>query len=467
MPILETDLSAETQGTSWYQIRQSERPGGKKVEVSIRTINTDAAILADVLMPTMDGFALCQEVRRDPRLAAVPIVLVSAAYVEGQDRELAGRVGANALVLRTPDLAEAAYPSSYFDQVLIWHVLEHLQQPRETLEEVRRILRPGGRLVVAVPNLASRQAVWSGAAWFHLDLPRHLHHFPLAALRRLLDETGFEPISDHHFSVRQNPFGWVQSALNRVTWLPRNGLYTLLHNRQRTRPAPFDLRTRAILLGAFGLLVPWGIAASVVSTQSMVAMFGLIMPAPLAMPPMRKAPDSVSTAKETSFGNVSLVMMAWAHFNPARRDKRMVATPVSIRLIGSGMPIRPVEQTKNCSKVSPTRAAAAAAMARASARPCGPVQALAFPLLRITARIFPNLRCSMETWTGAALTRLVVKVAADVHGVCEISSAVSSRLSSGSLMPQATLPQKKPPAAQTPPRVARIIGVPRPRGIPP
>ena len=114
------------------------------------------------------------------------------------------------------DLAAAGYPSSYFDQVLIWHVLEHLEQPRETLEEVRRILRPGGRLVVAVPNLASRQAAWSGAAWFHLDLPRHLYHFPLAALRRLLDETGFEPVSDHHFSLRQNPFGWIQSALNRV-----------------------------------------------------------------------------------------------------------------------------------------------------------------------------------------------------------------------------------------------------------
>ena len=135
------------------------------------------------------------------------------------------------------NLAEAGYPSSYFDQVLIWHVLEHLEQPRETLDEVRRILRPGGRLVVAVPNFASRQAEWSGAAWFHLDLPRHLYHFPLAALRRLLDETGFEPISDHHFSLRQNPFGWVQSALNRVAWLPHNGLYTLLHRRDRRAPA--------------------------------------------------------------------------------------------------------------------------------------------------------------------------------------------------------------------------------------
>jgi SAM-dependent methyltransferase len=180
---------------------------------------------------------------------------MSAAAARGADPRAQVRIAAN--------LAEAGYPSSHFDQVLIWHVLEHVAHPRETLDEVRRVLRPGGRLVVAVPNFASRQAEWSGAAWFHLDLPRHLYQFPLAALRRLLEETGFEPISDHHFSVRQNPFGWVQSALNRVAWLPRNGLYTLLHIRERALAAPFDLRTRAFLFAAFALLMPWGIAASI------------------------------------------------------------------------------------------------------------------------------------------------------------------------------------------------------------
>jgi methionine biosynthesis protein MetW len=182
-------------------------------------------------------------------------VEVSAAAARGADPRAQVRIAAN--------LAEAGYPSSHFDQVLIWHVLEHVARPRETLDEVRRILRPGGRLVVAVPNFASRQAEWSGAAWFHLDLPRHLYQFPLAALRTLLDETGFEPISDHHFSLRQNPFGWVQSALNRVAWLPRNGLYTLLQRRAPRQPTPFDLRTRAFLFAAFALLAPAALVGSV------------------------------------------------------------------------------------------------------------------------------------------------------------------------------------------------------------
>ena len=137
-------------------------------------------------------------------------------------------------------LADAAYPAAYFDEVVIWHVLEHLHDPKAALLEARRILRPGGRLVVAVPNFSSLQARWAGAAWFHLDLPRHLWHFPLAALRRLLSDCGFEVRSEHHFSLRQNPFGWLQSALNRVPGLPRNGLYTLLQRRAPDGVPPFS-----------------------------------------------------------------------------------------------------------------------------------------------------------------------------------------------------------------------------------
>jgi len=179
-------------------------------------------------------------------------VEVSAVAARGADSRAQIRVASR--------LADAGYPPAYFDQVLIWHVLEHLADPRETLAEACRIMRPGGRLIVAVPNFGSWQSEWSGAAWFHLDLPRHLYHFPLLALRRLLAETGFEPVSDHHFSLRQNPFGWIQSAQNRIGWLPRNGLYSLLLSGDRPQ---FDRSTRAALFGLFALLAPGAIAASI------------------------------------------------------------------------------------------------------------------------------------------------------------------------------------------------------------
>jgi 2-polyprenyl-3-methyl-5-hydroxy-6-metoxy-1,4-benzoquinol methylase len=163
-------------------------------------------------------------------------------------------------------LQDAEYRAASFDQIIIWHVLEHLKDPAGTLREAHRILKPGGRLIVAVPNFSSLQARCTGAAWFHLDLPRHLYHFPLPALRRLLTQTGFRVRSVHHFSLCQNPFGWIQSLLNRFGSLPRNGLYVLLHRRPPGAALPYDARTRVWL--RFWLIVgaPFSLAASFIST---------------------------------------------------------------------------------------------------------------------------------------------------------------------------------------------------------
>ncbi len=173
-------------------------------------------------------------------------------------------VAAGTQVRIAPSLEEAGYPDAYFDGVVIWHVLEHVREPRRTLEAVRRIVKPGARVLVAVPNFSSLQARWAGPTWFHLDPPRHLYHFPLEALRRLLDGTGFAVHSEHHFSLRQNPFGWIQSWQNRRTDLPRNGLYTLLYHRTAGEPPPFDARTRRRLLGGFALAMLPALVASLV-----------------------------------------------------------------------------------------------------------------------------------------------------------------------------------------------------------
>jgi len=166
-----------------------------------------------------------------------------------------------------PRLSEAGYRDRFFDAVILWHVLEHLPDPRETLQEIRRIMRRGARLAVAVPNFSSAQARWAGPAWFHLDLPRHLYHFPRPALARLMTDCGFECVSEHHFSLRQNPFGWVQSALNRMTGLPRNSLYTLLKCQGNGRSLPLDARKRWLLRLAYAAGMPAALAVSIVESM--------------------------------------------------------------------------------------------------------------------------------------------------------------------------------------------------------
>lgn len=143
--------------------------------------------------------------------------------------EAAAGVDPRAHIRIASDLNQAGYETHSMDVVILWHVLEHLPQPGRTLAEIRRILTPGGRLVLAVPNYASWQSRWAGADWFHLDLPRHLFHFTPDTLSLLLRRNGFANQSVRHFAALQNPFGWLQSWFNRADHSARNSLYSLLH----------------------------------------------------------------------------------------------------------------------------------------------------------------------------------------------------------------------------------------------
>lgn len=163
-----------------------------------------------------------------------------------------------------PSLQQADFPEDHFDGVVIWHVLEHLPDPATAVREAWRILKPGGRLIIAVPNYSSVQARWSGPDWFHLDPPRHLFHFTLNGLTRLIDECGFRRRSVHHFSLRQNPFGWVQSALNKTGWFPRNDLYSLLQAENSEDRLTGGFRV-IVQKAAYLLGMPIGLALSFVT----------------------------------------------------------------------------------------------------------------------------------------------------------------------------------------------------------
>jgi len=79
-----------------------------------------------------------------------------------------------------------------FDVITMWHSLEHVHAPLEVLQEAHRLLVPGGKLIVAVPNIDSLPFRWFGAAWFGLDLPRHLTHFAPWTLHLMLERARFQ-----------------------------------------------------------------------------------------------------------------------------------------------------------------------------------------------------------------------------------------------------------------------------------
>ena len=95
------------------------------------------------------------------------------------------------LKVKCSDLLAAEYPQSSFDVVLFSHSLEHIYNPVETLREVHRILKPGGLLLIYVPNAGSFESHVFGKWWVQWDVPRHLFHFTKETITKLLVETGF------------------------------------------------------------------------------------------------------------------------------------------------------------------------------------------------------------------------------------------------------------------------------------
>ncbi|MEW5977044.1 MAG: class I SAM-dependent methyltransferase [Acidobacteriota bacterium] len=130
------------------------------------------------------------------------------------------------------DLQDCRFPSDRFDAVILWHVLEHLGDVSSALEEICRILRPQGVLILEVPNLDSLQATLSGRHWFHLDVERHLYHFGPNNIRSLLTRHGFRPGPIGTFSLEQGPYGVLQSAMNHFSDEPEL-LYRILKREIR------------------------------------------------------------------------------------------------------------------------------------------------------------------------------------------------------------------------------------------
>jgi 2-polyprenyl-3-methyl-5-hydroxy-6-metoxy-1,4-benzoquinol methylase len=114
--------------------------------------------------------------------------------IEGVEPSATARAHASAL-LGTSIHETIAQTDNTFDVITLWHVLEHIPDLNEQLNQLKTKLKENGTMFIAVPNHRSKDAAVYGSNWAAYDVPRHLWHFEKTTMIRLLN--------NHSLNLRQ------------------------------------------------------------------------------------------------------------------------------------------------------------------------------------------------------------------------------------------------------------------------
>jgi SAM-dependent methyltransferase len=133
-----------------------------------------------------------------------------------------------------------------YDVISMFHYLEHTPDPQRELAAARTALRPGGHLLIEVPDPESRWPTLLGKWWVPWLQPQHLHLIPVANLRRRLEELGFTVVLEQHAEahIPADLVAAVWMALNAAA--PKESLPWLPHPPSRLRRL---IRTGVITAG--------------------------------------------------------------------------------------------------------------------------------------------------------------------------------------------------------------------------
>lgn len=166
--------------------------------------------------------------------------------------------------VRTGSIADPEYADSKFDIIILWHVLEHLEQQEQLLDAISDHLDEDGLLVIAVPNFSSLQQRVFSKYWFHLDLPRHLVHVESRWLQQKLLLRGYTIEAVSYLDLLQNTYGFIQSSLNAIAPRRLNEYYRLLKHGRLLEDGTLLLLLKWSLLAA--LILPFAIIENLLGT---------------------------------------------------------------------------------------------------------------------------------------------------------------------------------------------------------
>lgn len=129
----------------------------------------------------------------------------------------------NDLRMISGTLKEAKYPSNYFDVITINHVFEHVTNPSEVLDELHRILKPNGTLILGTPETSSLARVVFGKYWVAFDIPRHLFLYSHKNIKQYAKKSNFKIVRTRYTS--SSPLQFIGSTLYFTNKFRKNKVY--------------------------------------------------------------------------------------------------------------------------------------------------------------------------------------------------------------------------------------------------
>jgi SAM-dependent methyltransferase len=153
-----------------------------------------------------------------------------------------GEHGGGCWYLSTADVRRLPFPDAHFHAVICSEVMEHIPEHHRAADELVRVLKPGGHLVVSVPRYFPERICWALSREYHQANQGHVRIYRKKTLIRMIEHTGLTLYRVHHAHSLHAPYWWLKCLVGptRTDSVPVN-LYhrfltwDILHHPRLTR----------------------------------------------------------------------------------------------------------------------------------------------------------------------------------------------------------------------------------------
>ncbi|MEA2434630.1 MAG: hypothetical protein QOG54_2087 [Actinomycetota bacterium] len=146
------------------------------------------------------------------------------------------------------DATKLPFKSGSFDRIIVSEVLEHIPSDERAMQEIARILKPGGLAAVSVPRFWPERVCWALSDDYHSNEGGHVRIYRRTELEGKLTGAGLQPVDVHHAHALHSPYWWLKCAAgveNKQAPLPK--LYQRFLEWQITSGSPqVDLFERVL-----------------------------------------------------------------------------------------------------------------------------------------------------------------------------------------------------------------------------